>query len=64
VLPFYGPRRLIESSLTHNGPILGPLVQTALYALALLVIARVFVARRVAVERHELTLEPEAGGLV
>jgi hypothetical protein len=51
-LPFYGPRRLIESSLADSGPILGPLVQTALYGLALLVIARIFVARRVAVERH------------
>jgi hypothetical protein len=62
VLPFYGPRRLVESSLAANGPILGPMIQTGLYALALLVIARIFVARRVAVERHELTLSGDMPG--
>jgi len=52
VLPFYGPSRLISSSLTQDGPILGPLVQTSLYGLALMILARLFVARRVDVQQH------------
>jgi hypothetical protein len=52
VLPFYGPQELISSSLSDSGPILGPLLLTAVYGLALLLLARVFVSRRVAVTRH------------
>jgi hypothetical protein len=56
-LPFYGPHRLIESSLTHEGPIAGPLAQTALYGLGMLIVARVFIARRVSVTRHANIVE-------
>lgn len=45
-LPFYGPRRLINVAVTGHGGVLGPLLQTALYGLALLLIARMFMARR------------------
>ena len=54
VLPFYGPQELISASLSETAPFLGPLLLTALYGLALLFVARVFVARRVAVTRHAL----------
>ncbi len=57
-LPFYGPRRLIDASLSPDGSIAGPLLQTALYGLALLVVARAFIARRVAVQRHAPTVVP------
>jgi len=56
VLPFYGPQQLIDASLSNDGAIVGPLVLTACYGLVLLVIARVFVARRVDVTRHARTL--------
>lgn len=56
VLPFYGPQQLIEASLSQDGAIVGPLVLTALYGLALLLVARLFVARRVDVTRHARTL--------
>lgn len=52
-LPFYGPSRLISSSLTTDGPILSPIVQTATYGLALMILARLFVSRRVDVQRHQ-----------
>jgi hypothetical protein len=54
VLPFYGPRRLLASSLTTGGPIAGPLLQTAAYGVGLLVVTRIFVSRRVDIERHDL----------
>ena len=38
-LPFYGPSRLIASSLTTDGPILSPVIQTATYGLALMILA-------------------------
>ncbi len=50
-LPFYGPRRLIEAGVTGHGEVWGPLVQTALYGLALLVVARMFIGPRLAVRR-------------
>ena len=52
VLPFYGPRQLIASSLAADGRIAGPLVLTLLYGIALLILARALVGRRVAVTRH------------
>lgn len=52
VLPFHGPQELIQASLTGGGPILGPVVLSLAYGLALLVIARVLVARRVEVMHH------------
>lgn len=60
VLPFYGPRRLIASSLTRHGPIAGPVIQTAVYGTLLLLVARLFVARRVDVRKHQPTPSPPA----
>ena len=54
VLPFYGPRRLIAESVSGHGTTWGPLLQTALYGLGMLIVARAFVGSRLAVERHEL----------
>ncbi len=53
ILPFHSPRQIIASSLDAQGAIAAPLLQTAIYGLALLVVARVFVARRVDVRRHQ-----------
>lgn len=55
VLPFYGPQELISASIHRGGAVLGPLLLTALYGVAMLVLARVLVARRVGVKRHRLT---------
>jgi hypothetical protein len=52
ILPFYGPRQLLQSSLSHGGPIASPLIETGLYGVGLLLVARLFVARRVNVARH------------
>lgn len=52
VLPFYGPRQLISSSLVADGPIAGPLLLTILYGMGLFILARVLVARRVDVMHH------------
>lgn len=52
VLPFYGPRRVIEASISGSGGLWGPLVQTALYGLGLLVLARVFIGPRLSVRRN------------
>jgi len=54
VLPFYGPRRLLNSSLTMHGPIAGPLFQTALYGIGMLLVTRIFISRRIDIERHDL----------
>ena len=51
-LPFYGPRRLIEASAQASGAIALPVLQTALYGLALLLLARLFMGRRITVEQH------------
>lgn len=53
LLPFYGPRRLIEAGLVHEGGLLGPMVQTVAYGLVLLVVARILISRRVFVRKHE-----------
>lgn len=52
LLPFYGPRQLISSSLAARGPIAWPLLLSLLYAIGLLVVARLLVARRVEVMHH------------
>ena len=52
VLPFHGAGRLFESAVVPDGPVLVPVVQTALYGLALLLVARVFLVRRLAVQHH------------
>ncbi len=53
VLPFYGPRRLLNASVSDHGAIAGPLLQTLVYGVGLLLVARLFVSRRVGVVRHE-----------
>ena len=64
VLPFYGPRELLEASLSHQGAIGRPLFQTFFYGVALLIAARLFVSRRVNVTRHEpLLLARTAAGV-
>jgi hypothetical protein len=52
LLPFYGPRRLIELGVSGHGGTAGPLLQTALYGLALLAVARIFIGPRLSVARH------------
>lgn len=52
VLPFYGARRVIDTSAQGAGAILGPSVLTFAYALGLLVLARLFVSQRVSILRH------------
>ncbi|HEV7204562.1 MAG TPA: hypothetical protein VGN18_08105 [Jatrophihabitans sp.] len=52
LLPFYGPRRIIDIGVSGHGSVWGPLGQTALYAIGLFVIARVFVGARLSVRRH------------
>jgi len=54
LLPFYGPRKVLAASLEPQGRIAVPVLETAVYALALLIIARVFMSRRVNIERHDL----------
>jgi hypothetical protein len=56
LLPFYGPRRLIEVGAVGDGPVAWPLLLTVAYSVALLVAARLFVASRVRIVRH-----PELG---
>lgn len=58
VLPFYGPRRLIETASHHHGAIVGPVIQTAIYGAALLLVARLFMNRRIAIQRHPVTASP------
>jgi len=56
VLPFYGPQRLIESSLTpFGGPLLWPVLLTLAYGLVLMGIARVFLGHRLEVTHHSST---------
>lgn len=52
VLPFYGPRQLIDSAANPHGLVLVPLLQTAIYGLSLLLLARIFAARRLDVKVH------------
>ncbi|HEV7192339.1 MAG TPA: hypothetical protein VGN35_03965 [Jatrophihabitantaceae bacterium] len=54
-LPFYGPRRLIDVGITGSGPMAGPVLQTLLYAAALLLIAELLTRPRLAVRRHATT---------
>jgi hypothetical protein len=52
VLPFYGARRLIDSSAQSSGAIAWPSLLTVAYAFALLGLARLFVSQRVSIQRH------------
>ena len=55
VLPFYGPQELIRSSLDRTGAVLAPLLLTTAYGLVMMVIARVFLSRRLEVTHHART---------
>ena len=55
-LPFYGPRRLLASALVGHGAVAGPLLQTALYATGLFLLARYCIAPRLEVRRHRHVL--------
>ena len=60
-LPFYGPRRLIEDGINGGGSMAGPVLQTILYAAALLIIAEILTRPRLAVRRHRtLTVTSES----
>ena len=54
VLPFYGPRRLIDASVHAHAAIAVPIFETIAYGLALLLVARVFMSRHIEIERHAL----------
>ena len=62
VLPFYGPRELIASSLGAEGPIAWPILLASIYGIALFVLARLLMSRRVGVQRHSDTTDPEPLG--
>ena len=62
VLPFYGPRQLIAAGVGLSDAILGPLLLTLAYAIALLVVARLLMARRVGVTRHPRDHHDSRGG--
>jgi hypothetical protein len=55
VLPFYGPSRVLYASVHRQGPILFPVIETAVYGLALLLLARLCMNRRIEVQRHGAT---------
>ncbi len=59
ILPFYGPRELIASSLGTEGPIAWPILLTSLYGIALFLVARILMSRRVGVQRHSRTAGPD-----
>jgi ABC-2 family transporter protein len=52
LLPFYGPRRIIDAAAQDHGAIGRPALLTVVYAIGLLALARVFVAQRISVTRH------------
>ena len=52
LLPFYGPRLLIEDGLVGHGGVAVPLLEAASYAVGLLVIARIFIGPRLSIRNH------------
>jgi hypothetical protein len=52
VLPYYGPRHLIDVSVSGSGAILLPLLTTAAYGLGLFVVARLAGGHRFTVRQH------------
>ncbi|MGZ4674994.1 MAG: hypothetical protein ACXVJ7_03885 [Acidimicrobiia bacterium] len=52
ILPFHGPQELLAASAHQGGAILVPLVTTLVYGLALFTLARMLIARRLAVMAH------------
>jgi hypothetical protein len=63
VLPFYGPRRLIDAGVTGHGAIAGPFLQNALYGLAMLIIARILIGTRLVVHRPASVVPTGVGNL-
>jgi hypothetical protein len=53
LLPFYGPRRIIEAGLAGHGALLIPAVLTTGYGIVLLIAARLLISRRVYVRKHD-----------
>lgn len=51
-LPFYGPRLVIANAVSGHGALAAPLLEGAAYAVALLLIARVFIGPRLSVRAH------------
>ncbi|HTW21792.1 MAG TPA: hypothetical protein VME70_16470 [Mycobacteriales bacterium] len=52
VLPFYGPRLLIEDGVTGRGAIALPLLEGAAYGVALLVLSRLAIGPRLSIRTH------------
>jgi hypothetical protein len=52
LLPFHGAQELLDTGVRGHGPILLPIIATMLWGLALFVLARVLLARRIAVMAH------------
>ena len=52
ILPFYGPRQLLEAGMTGTGAVAGPLLLSVVYAVVLLLLARVFVGPRLGLVSH------------
>lgn len=61
LLPFHGPRTVIQTGLVGHGPVALPLVEAAGYAVALLALARLAIGPRLSVRtRRPLTARPAA----
>ncbi len=52
LLPFYGARQLIDVGASSQGEIVGPLLLSLGYGFVLLVVARLFLARHISIQRH------------
>ena len=52
VLPFYGPRLLIEDGLTGHGGVAFPVLEAVGYSLVLLMLARLFIGPRLSIRSH------------
>ncbi|MGN6606741.1 MAG: hypothetical protein ACTHMS_07000 [Jatrophihabitans sp.] len=59
LLPFHGPWRIVDAAVDGHGPVLAPLVETLSYGIALFVLARLAVGRRLVVHRPDRV--PSAG---
>jgi len=58
VLPFHGAQELLVASVDGNGPLLLPVLATIGYGLALFVLARLLIGRRLAVMAHARVSTP------
>lgn len=57
VLPFHEPQVLITTGFVGHGPVLVPLLLTALYGAAMLTLARIFLVPRLDVAAHRAQVE-------